>query len=195
MNYQVNTIENGRGIQLKSYRDHLSLYQSDLKDLVTYNETEDNFVRRVESWIWDIVCDEYDRDNFKYSSSDLEKALRVVYKNLRKDFEQSAEFSAEKEKELADNAKKIADMKASISKYRINDYIWNKFKLGDRYWAWSSFSKTSLAVDCRNQIHAYHDTEKYINEHLEEFAYLSEEELQKKATATYQQMLKERRGW
>jgi dGTP triphosphohydrolase len=194
MNYQVNTIENGRGIQLKSYRDHLSLYQSDLKSLVTYNETEDNFVRRAESWVWDIIGDEYDRDDFKYNQSDLEKALRVVYKNLRKDFEQSAEFSAEKEKALANNAKKIADMKASISKYRISDYIWRKFKLGDRYWAWDSFSQSSLAVDCRNQIYAYHDTEKYINEHLEEFAYLSEEELQKKAIATYQQMLKKRRG-
>ena len=94
MNYQVNTIENGRGIQLKSYHNHLSLYQSDLKDFVTYNETEDNFVRRVDSWLWDIIGDEYDRDDFKYNQSDLEKALRVVYKNLRKDFEQSAEVNS-----------------------------------------------------------------------------------------------------
>lgn len=195
MNYRVETIENGRGISLTSYHNHLSLYKSDLSSIIEYNLTEEGFVNRVNSWIWDIVCDEYDRDNFDYNQKDLDNALRQVFKNLRKDFEQSPNFSADEEKVLADNAKKIADMKASISKYRINDYIWRKFKLDDRYWAWSDFSKSSLAVDCRNQIHAYHDTEKYINEHLEEFAYLSEEELQKKATATYQQMLKERRGW
>ena len=194
-NYSVKLIDNNRGISLESYHNHLSLYESDLKSLVTYNETEDNFVRRANSWIRDIICDEYDSDNFNYNQTDLDNALRVVFKNLRKDFEQSPNFSAKEEKALADTAKKIADMKASISKYRINDYIWRKFKLSDRYWAWDSFSNSSIAVDCRNQIHAYHDTEKYIEEHLEEFAYLSEEELQKKAVAKYQEMLKARRGW
>ena len=153
-NYSVKLIDNNRGISLESYHNHLSLYDSDLKSLVTYNETEDNFVRRADSWIRDIICDEYDRDDFHYNQEDLEKALRVVFKNLRKDFENSADFNAEEEKRLANAAKSDAEMRASISKYRINDYIWRKFKLSDRYWAWSSFSNSSIAVDCRNQIHA-----------------------------------------
>ena len=195
MNYRVETIENGRGISLVSYHNHLSLYKSDLESIIEYNLTEEGFVNRLNSWIWDIVCDEFDRDNFTYNQKDLDNALRAVFKNLRKDFEQSPKFSAEEEKALAEKAKNIAAMKASISKYRISDYIWRKFKLSDRYWAWSDWSKSSLAVDCRNQIHAYYDTEKYIEEHLEEFAFLSEEELQKKAVAKYQEMLKTRRGW
>lgn len=194
MNYQVKTIENGRGISLQSYHNHLSLYKSDLSKLVTYNVTEDNFVSRVDSWIWDIVCDEYDRDNFKYDKHEYESAIRVVFKNLRKDFENSAEFNAEKEKQLADNAKKIADMKNSINMTAISNFIWEKYNLSNRYWAWSDFSKSYLAVDCRNQIHAYHDTQKYIKEHLEEFAYLCEDELKKKASETYEKMLKARRA-
>ena len=186
MNYQVKTIENGRGISLQSHHDHLSLYESDLKDLIFYNETEDTFIRRVESWLWDIVCDEHDRDNFKYNQSDLEKALRVVFKNLYKDFEQSAEFETKKAERLAELAK--ADLEKKVNLRTITDYVWQKQNFDRKCYAWSTFS-------CTKEYNAYCKMQEYIKEHLAEFAELSEDERNKKGNDIYLQKLKEIRGW
>lgn len=186
MNYRVETIENGRGISLTSYHNHLSLYKSDLKDLIFYNETEDTFIRRVESWMWDIVCDEYDRDNFKYNQSDFEKALRVVFKNLYKDFEQSAEFETKKAERLAELAK--ADLEKKVNVRAIEEGIWKKNNFERKCFVWSSFS-------CTKEYGAYCKMKEYINEHLEEFAELSEDDKLKKAQEIYLQKLKELRGW
>ena len=193
MNYQVKAIENGRGISLQGYKSHITLYQSDLVKLVTYNVTVDEFIYRADGWFSDIIGDEYGHENVKYDTKALEQTLRVVFKNLRNDFENSAEFSAEKEKELADNSKKLANLKKRVSIVTISNYLWKKYKLDNCYWAWSDLSKSSIAVGCRNKIHALHDTEKYIEEHLEEFAYLDEDVKLKKATDLYDKMLSERR--
>ena len=186
MDYQVNTIENGRGIQLKSYRNHLSLYQSDLKGLIFYNETEDCFIRRVESWLWDIIGDEYCREDFKYSTSDLEKALRVVFKNLYKDFEQSAEFETKKTERLAELAK--ADLEEKVNLRAISDYVWKKQNFERKCYVWSAFS-------CTKEYNAYCKMQTYINEHLADFAELNEDDKNKKANEIYLQKLKEVRGW
>jgi len=186
MDYQVNTIENGCGIQLKSYQNHLSLYQSDLKNLIFYNETEDTFIRRVKSWLWDIVCDEYDRDNFKYNQNDLEKALRVVFKNLYKEFEQSAEFETKKAERLAELAK--ADLEKKVNLRVITDYVWKKQNFDRKCYAWSAFT-------CTKEYDAYCKMQEYIKEHLAEFAELSENERNEKGNKIYLQKLKDIRGW
>jgi hypothetical protein len=186
MNYQVKTIENGRGISLQSYRDHLSLYESDLKDLIFYNETEECFIRRVESWLWDIIGDEYDRDNFKYNDNDLERALKVVFKNLYNDFEQSAEFETKKAERLAELAK--AELEKKVHQGAIADYVWKKQNFDRKCYCWSDFT-------CTKEYDAYYKMQEYIKAHLEEFAELSEDERNKKGNEIYLQKLKEIRGW
>ena len=182
MNYQVSIIENGRGIQLKSYRDHLSLYNSDLKDLIFYNESADAFVKRVESWLWDIISDNYDRDNFNYDERELDKALRVVFANLYNDFEQSPDFEVKKAERLEELRK--SNLESQVNTGALEEYVWKKQNFDRRCTIWSSFS-------CSKEYDAYCRMKQYIKDHLEEFVDLTEDERKKKANDIY---MKERWG-
>ena len=189
MTYQIETIEKGLGISLVGYKHHITLYHDDLKKEMGYNVTADNFVKRVESWLWDIICDEYGSDSVSYNNALLEHALREIWCNLRKDFESSPEYSKEKEIELANAAKKQAELDAQFGWKEMNPIFDSVFRANNLWYVSSSWKPNDWG---QRKMSAYHDMENYVKTHKEEFIPMSDSERKARAAQLYQEFLKER---
>lgn len=80
MNVAVET--NGRNISLKAYKEHFTLYASDFEDWGWLNGEPENFYDKVDDYLHDVLPDEGHPD-WSWKSSELKKACKEVFKNLK----------------------------------------------------------------------------------------------------------------
>lgn len=193
MTYSVQFNDEKRGITLMGYKQHISLYGADLAQLVKYGVTKDHFIKRAEDWLWDIICDEYGSDNVRYDGKALTNALGVIFDNLRKDFEHSSGFKAEEEKAIIAERKRQEELKKQVPLNPILDAIYERYRLKYASFAMSS-PRYNYNIEDNNskKMNAYHNMEKYIGEHLEEFAPLTESERIEKADKLFRTYADER---
>ena len=115
--------------------------------------------------------------------------MRTIFVNLRNDFVNSPEYSKEKEIELANAAKRQAEIDAQFGWKEMNPIFDSVFRANNLWYVSSSWKPNDWG---QRKMSAYHDMEKYVKTHKEEFIPMSDSERKARAAQLYQEFLKER---
>ena len=80
MNVVVET--NGEYISLKAYKEHFTLYRKDFENWGWIKGEPEDFYRKVDNYLRDVLPDEGHPD-WSWKSSELKKVCKEVFKNLK----------------------------------------------------------------------------------------------------------------
>lgn len=169
MEYTIKT--DGTYISLVGYKSHITLYEEDLEKLISFDSDEENFVDRVNSWLYDIACDEGVRDDMQYNYKNFEAAAKKVFKNLKSKFD--ANTTQEDIDEHQRQLKHEELVKKVLSKSSRRSIIDEYFEKIPKCYQAGPISKYARREDVVT-ITAYHEgkkrMEQYINDNAETLA-------------------------